>query len=67
MKANISENGTLTIRAETPLESYALRHWHEGYCDGITSDVLSGGIVSAREFASVLCIDTTTVDAEERA
>lgn len=31
MKAEIDERGCLTIKAETPLESYALARWHEGW------------------------------------
>lgn len=27
MKAEINENGMLTIKTETPLESYALKKW----------------------------------------
>lgn len=31
MKANIDENGVLRIKAETPIESYALDRWAERY------------------------------------
>lgn len=44
MKTEIDERGTLTIKAETPLESYALARWHEGW------DMPSG------EQKSTLCI-----------
>lgn len=30
MKAEIDEQGCLTVKAETPLESYALARWNEG-------------------------------------
>lgn len=31
MKAEIDESGCLTVKAENPLESYALSQWHKGW------------------------------------
>jgi hypothetical protein len=31
MKATIDENGVLTVRSETPLETFALKLWQEAY------------------------------------
>lgn len=31
MKAEIDESGCLTIKAENPLESYALSQWYKGW------------------------------------
>lgn len=29
MKADLNENGVMTLRPETPTEAYALKHWTE--------------------------------------
>jgi hypothetical protein len=31
MKATIDENGVLTVKSETPLETFALKLWQEAY------------------------------------
>lgn len=35
MKANINENGKLSVIAETPLESFALARWFEDWSEHI--------------------------------
>lgn len=34
MKVDLDENGCLCIRAETPVESFALTHWHDEWVHG---------------------------------
>ena len=43
MKANIDENGLLTIDAEMPIEHYALKSWIANYFGGDESSVLAIG------------------------
>lgn len=33
MRVNIDKNGRLTIHAETEIESYTLKKWHEDWLD----------------------------------
>ena len=41
MKATINEIGELKIKAETPLEAYALGKWNSNYMTGDESSLLT--------------------------
>lgn len=57
MKAEMSEDGVITIRPETGLEAYALKRWNENYHPEISGQQIG--------ITSLLLVDVSIPTEEE--